>query len=85
MITVLFFSPVSKDSVPNPDSIPHGRLAERLLSEGLLTPKLLEDLKKELLNHKEQPVANELFFPDKQSRKRTTSVKFNRSLRKSKM
>lgn len=34
-------------SVPIESGSTHGRLAERLMSEGLLTPKLLDELKKE--------------------------------------
>jgi ATP-dependent RNA helicase SUPV3L1/SUV3 len=37
----------------------HGRIADRLLSEGLLTPKLLEDLKTEWQREKDNETAHE--------------------------
>ena len=41
------------------NSIPHGRLADRLLSEGLLTPKLLEELKREWQKDNEKEIVQE--------------------------
>lgn len=42
----------ASDPEQGANMVPSGRVTERLLAEGLLTPKLLDELRKEFLNHK---------------------------------
>lgn len=53
----IFFSDNAVNIVNSISS--HGRIADRLLSEGLLTPKLLEDLKTEWQREKDNETAHE--------------------------
>lgn len=75
-----------RSSVASLNSIPHGRLADRLLSEGLLTPKLLEDLKKEWQYEiaDKSPGQSSTLTPASSDvkRSRRDALKFKRSSRK---
>lgn len=75
-----------RSSVTCLNSIPHGRLADRLLSEGLLTPKLLEDLKKEWqyedAEKKSGQSSSNVLASTDVKRSRREALKFKRSSRK---
>jgi hypothetical protein len=75
----LFCSAISDshDAITVANSITsHGRIAGRLLSEGLLTPKLLEDLKKEWQCEKDNESAQASVSTNPITTKRSKNDKF---------
>lgn len=74
----------SRKTAVNLNSFPHGRLAERLLTEGLLTPKILEDLKKEWKNESGDKKERSTNKTISSHNKRSERLKIKRLSRKSK-